>query len=89
MEGSLIGSRAAMSVSVEKSPLALFISATGPDPVGLSKFEAVTKMFVTDLLWGEEPWLNISTACSFPKPYVSDEVSQCLFLKRYVSDEIG
>lgn len=31
----------------------------------------LVNLYIMDLLLGEEPWLNLTTACSFPEPWVN------------------
>ncbi|XP_070561633.1 uncharacterized protein [Ptychodera flava] len=59
------GSRLAVYPEVN---VGVFIGANGPydgnDHAAMQRIEA----FATDLLLGEEPWLNTTTACTFPEP---------------------
>ncbi|XP_070561636.1 uncharacterized protein [Ptychodera flava] len=47
----------------------VFVSVNGPwdgdDGAAMQRIEA----FASDLLLGEEPWLNTTTACTFPEPW--------------------
>ncbi|XP_070561631.1 uncharacterized protein [Ptychodera flava] len=62
----------------------VFIGANGPydgnDHAAMQRIEA----FATDLLLGEEPWLNATTACTFPEPWQpsSEGVSASFASKR-------
>ncbi|XP_070560063.1 uncharacterized protein [Ptychodera flava] len=60
------GSRLAVYPEVN---VGVFIGANGPydgnDHAAMQRIEA----FATDLLLGEEPWLNATTACTFPEPW--------------------
>ncbi len=35
----------------------------------------IIAMYIKDILLEEEPWLNLTTACTFPKPWVTDAMS--------------
>ena len=48
--------------------LGLFTSITGPDTSYLGR--RALHMYVLDLLLGEDPWLNHTTACSLPQPWL-------------------
>ena len=49
--------------------LGLFASVNGPPTPEASAALQMLLHFVSDLALGEEPWLNTTTACTFPRPW--------------------
>ena len=49
--------------------LGLYISTNGPLGSASSWGLILTLQYLSDLLLGEEPWLNTSTLCTFPEPW--------------------
>ena len=49
--------------------LGLFVSSNGPLGSASSWGLILTLQYLSDLLLGEEPWLNTSTLCTFPEPW--------------------
>ena len=49
--------------------LGLFVSSNGPLGAASSWGLILTLQYLSDLLLGEEPWLNTSTLCTFPEPW--------------------
>ncbi|XP_067660510.1 uncharacterized protein [Haliotis asinina] len=47
----------------------IFSSTNGPEPMAQITAENVISFFITDILIGDQPWLNPSTACTFPSPW--------------------
>ena len=47
--------------------IGIYSSMTGPDDDTLGR--RTSHMYMMDLLLGEEPWLNLTTACTFPQPW--------------------
>ncbi len=47
----------------------IFSSANGPGTMDEAIAENVISFFITDILMGDQPWLNSSTACTFPSPW--------------------
>ena len=49
--------------------LGIFSAITGPDSKYFGRKAA--HLYIADRLLGEEPWLNHTTACSFPEPWTT------------------
>ena len=47
--------------------LGIYSSVTGPDESYLGRRAA--HMYIADVLLGQVPWLNLTTACTFPEPW--------------------
>ncbi|XP_052793649.1 protein flp-like [Mya arenaria] len=47
----------------------LFLVMNGPRSKSATKMSRLIALYVSDLLIEEKPWLNASTACSFPDPW--------------------
>ncbi len=47
--------------------IGIYTSITGPDDGYVGR--RLTHMYIMDLLMGESPWLNLTTACTFPEPW--------------------
>ncbi|XP_070561375.1 uncharacterized protein [Ptychodera flava] len=83
-DGSLGGFNSGMSV-FHTGNIGIFTAINGPHTA-----DAINGMFrihsyAADLLLGEEPWLNVSTACSYPYPWyprrVHLKIQRMTFLK--------
>ncbi|XP_046575951.1 penicillin-binding protein 4-like [Haliotis rubra] len=49
----------------------IFVSESGPGTSNGEFAENLISFYISDILIGDEPWLNVSTACSYPKPWGS------------------
>ncbi|XP_046559560.1 uncharacterized protein LOC124268258 [Haliotis rubra] len=47
----------------------IFVSANGPGTKDEEIGEKLISFYVSDILIGDQPWLNSSTACTFPLPW--------------------
>ncbi|XP_046368721.2 penicillin-binding protein 4-like [Haliotis rufescens] len=47
----------------------IFVSANGPGTMDEAVAERMISFYISDILIGDQPWLNSSTACTFPLPW--------------------
>ncbi|KAL3887929.1 hypothetical protein ACJMK2_000314 [Sinanodonta woodiana] len=64
--GSTDGYRALLTLYPNQK-LGIFTAMTGDDPSYI--FRSNLHNYISDLYLHEEPWLNVSTICSFPEPW--------------------
>ncbi|KAK3590928.1 hypothetical protein CHS0354_032647 [Potamilus streckersoni] len=64
--GSTDGYRAMLTLYPNRK-LGIFTAMTGDDPSYI--FRSNLHNYVSDLYLNEEPWLNVSTICTFPEPW--------------------
>ncbi|KAL3887928.1 hypothetical protein ACJMK2_000313 [Sinanodonta woodiana] len=64
--GSTMGYRAMLTLYPNQK-LGIFTAMTGDDPNYI--FRSNLNSYISDLYLHEEPWLNVSTICSFPEPW--------------------
>ncbi|KAH3736630.1 hypothetical protein DPMN_043202 [Dreissena polymorpha] len=74
--------------------IAMFASINGPQFPGTDIFIKTVLWYLSDILLGETPWLNIDTACSFPKPWVTpptfpDIPASPVYENEYLADYVG
>ncbi|XP_050400127.2 uncharacterized protein LOC126817312 [Patella vulgata] len=70
--GSTFGYRALLTLYPDEN-LGIFTSLTGHDDN--YKYRISLHNYITDKILGREPWLNVSTICSFPLPWLNDTES--------------
>lgn len=66
--GNIFGYRSLMTLFPDKN-LGIFISTTGEDDDEL--FRISVSSYIADLYNEEEPWLNSTLLCSFPRPFMA------------------
>ncbi|XP_067663680.1 uncharacterized protein [Haliotis asinina] len=49
--------------------IGIFVSESGPGSTYASFTENLISFYISDILLADEPWLNVSTACSYPQPW--------------------
>ncbi|XP_046368648.2 penicillin-binding protein 4-like [Haliotis rufescens] len=47
----------------------IFVSANGPGTADEGIAENIISFYISDILIGDQPWLNSTTACTFPLPW--------------------
>ncbi|KAK6179308.1 hypothetical protein SNE40_011698 [Patella caerulea] len=70
--GASFGYRALLTLYPDEN-LGIFTSLTGRDDN--YKYRIALHNYITDKILGREPWLNVSTICSFPLPWLNDTES--------------
>ena len=65
--GDIFGYSSLMTLFPDQK-LGIFIGMTGEDDDDL--FRITASSFIADIMNGQEPWLNASTLCSFPEPFM-------------------
>ena len=64
--GSLFGYGALLTILPDKD-IGVFLALNGADESYYGR--RLLNLYIMDLLLGEEPWLNLTTACTFPSPW--------------------
>ena len=59
---------------VPSADVGIFVALTGNDPWYI--FRTNLHLYIADLLLGYEPWLNTTTICTFPEPWMRRVTSQ-------------
>ena len=80
--GNVFGYRSLMTLFPDKN-LGIFISSTGEDDDEL--FRLAVSSYISDLYNEEEPWLNSTLLCSFPKPFRSNAPKR---RSRYIPNDV-
>ncbi|XP_063435302.1 uncharacterized protein LOC134716321 isoform X2 [Mytilus trossulus] len=70
--GTTFGYRALLSVFPTADHLAIYTAMTGNDPSYL--YRQTLHNVIFDIVMGYKPWLNSSTICSYPRPWLNAKV---------------
>lgn len=80
--GNIFGYRSLMTLFPDKR-LGIFIATTGEDKDEL--FRISVNSFIADLYNEEDPWLNSTLLCSFPRPFMTEKKKkQSRFIPRNI-----
>ncbi|KAH3727933.1 hypothetical protein DPMN_053879 [Dreissena polymorpha] len=90
--GNLFSYTASIWMFPEKN-ISMFASINGPQFPGMDIFIKTVLWYLSDMLLGETPWLNIDTACSFPKPWFTPPTFNIpappVYENEYLADYVG